>query len=911
MDISVGSTRVPEYSPNLSDSALRVGNRESSKCSEEQNQNQPHAAPTQSAVRFKIRSAKERQQLLNKASSLKTEAFEKASGSIKESKEETPGVNTISSASPDTGMIDTKRPRSLSQLSLTKKPELSVGSETSSNTQKKPDRVESHTSKVRERTEWKQAYLSNRSKSLDWRGSKTERGIENQTDVMGNTKDIQGRSMRRSESLETSDAANTTNPDEVSRPLKRVSLQIQQFSGTAQRKQDSNGNTFSAGSGSSPVRIVALAQSFPSRLKANQSQDRTEERKNPWHSGHSDTKPAQAEDHLRSQVTQSKVNEVTRNHTVMDKNACKVLENNNEASSGVSLRIYTPAPFNSVHATDSNFKRRSLDDRPSFSSSSNVKTVSYYPENCGTFPKTPIKEEQMNLTTLPGTSLVSPSGKDNLSTGSNEKPLSQDSTHLVADNSTYDERRLPRHSIRPGTQSLGRTRHRYFTAPISYPAFGLNNSNSMHKNTRKEIERQVEITTSNFKQTNDMETIPGKQPQSSPEGIIPQTKPQSPQSMTADSEKHHQEHGVGLEFRSSGNPSKKSDTLLEKVPEPSLASVRNTIHKFEALALQSKSSSQMQVHRRSMSVTETPKVVVSVNKTYSDRSLGKRWGDWNKEHLRENVFNKCEDSDGAVGMQGLSGPAQITTTQDKVDSTVKTQSRGTKSQEPGVVQTSKLLDESPSDHKNKAKFTLMNKHVDEPDFSKGSNLKPYPKLKNTELTEEKVRNYLTSAMSHNSQKSSGDPSNVSHSDLKDFSPKAESKFSKPTKDKVFPTPVTVLPNSDSSNLGKSTLVTGNSAHSKSPSSLSDSVVLSPIQDFPSASGDLSNPYNTLKDAKVTEKVIRWIMDKGVDDVNDENEDDDEDDDGTEIGYDSDSGESSITITSNMSSRSFSMRYDLL
>ncbi|KAF4088520.1 hypothetical protein AMELA_G00083010 [Ameiurus melas] len=901
MDISVGSTHVPEYSAYQSESAPRVGNRESSKCSEEQNQSQSHAAPAQSAVRFKIRSASERQQSLTKASSFtSTCETQIASRSVKECREEMPRVHTLSPPSSDTDMIDKRRPKVLNQLDFTKKADMS---ETSSTTQKKPDCVESRTTKVSGRTDWRQAFVANRSKSLDWRGSTNKGGQKNQMEVIRNIKDFEGRSIQHSESLLANEAANRPSSNEMARPLKRVSLQIQPFKGTAQRKQDSNGLIASAVYGTSPVRTMALAQSFPSRLKASQSQDSTEGRKGPWHSGHSGTKPDQAEHHLKSPVTVSKVNEITRNHSVLGRDGQNVLEDNSEASSRVLHGIISSATFSSAHDTDSSFNsnnhtRRSLDETPSVSSFSNVKTVSYKPEKFGTFPKTPFKKEQMNFTTLPD-------NLDTMSTRSKEKPLSQDPISLVTNNSMYNERRLTGHSTGLGSHSLGRSRNRHFTAPISYSAYGLSNSINIQKSTAKEVESQVETMTSNSKQTKGMETIPGKQPHSSQEGIIPQTKPQSSQSMTADSEKHHQEHGVGLEFGSTGSPNKKAEALIENVQEPSSVSVRNKIHKFEALALQSQSPSRIQYPRRAFSVSEKPTVVASVNKTYSQRSLGIRLDNWNRECLRENLFSKSEVSNEPQNMHDLSGPVQITA-QDKEGSTVKTQSRGTKCQEPGVVQTLKLPDESPSDQKNEAKFTMMNKDVDEPDSSKGSHPKSFQKLKNIHLPEEKVRNYVSSAMSHNFQKPNG-ITNVSHSDLKDFSPKSESKSLKSTKDKAFlmseSTPV--LPHPDSSTAVKSTLLTGTSANSKSPSHLlSDSVVIPPIQVFSSASGDLSN---TIKDEKVAAKVIRWIMHKGVDDENGEDDDDDDDDDeGTEREYDSDSGESSVTITSNMSNRSFSM-----
>ncbi|KAG7335764.1 hypothetical protein KOW79_000457 [Hemibagrus wyckioides] len=875
MDISGGSTRVPEHLTRLS--VARAGNGE-----EEQNKIQPCAAPSQTPVRFKIRSAKERQELFTKASSFTSETLDKTSRSIKECKEEIPKVHTISPPSPDTDKIDKRRPRALNQLSLPRNPELSIGPETSSTIQKKSDCLESHTTNERGRTELRQLYQFNRSKSLDWRVSKHEGGQENQTDVISNAKDLEGRSMRRSESLslERNDMASRPNSNEPARPLKRVSLRIQPFNGPAQRKQDSSGFISSAASGTSPVRTVALAQSFPSRIKVNQSQDKTEERKNPSNSGNSGTTPDKAEHHLTSHVDESKVNEITRNQTVMGRNSHTASVDNSESSpTGVFHGIITPTTFFSVQATDSNSNRSeptrsSIDRSISVSSLSKMKTVSYKPEKSGTFSKAPFKKG-------PDTSIVLPNGQDNLDAMSTSSKESQDSTSSVTKKSVRDERRLTGNILGLGTQSLGRTRHRYFTSPISFSAYGLSNSNSIQKSTKSDTEIQEEKTTSSPKLTKSMETttLPGKEPQSTQEGVIPRTKPQSPKSMTEDSKKHP-EDGVGLEFASSGSPNKKYDGLFEKVQETSLTSVRSTIHKFEALAQQSQSPSGIQHPRRAFSVIEKPKVVPSLNKTYSDRSLGKRLGDWNRECLKENLFSKV--SDEAVTMDELSGPVQ-TTTQDKEGSTVKAQSKGAKSQEHGVAQIKKQPDEPPANQKNE-KFTTMNKNVDEPDSSKGSNLKSYQKFKNTELSEDKVRNYLSSTGSTNTQKSSG-IANISQSDLKDSNLK--DKLS--TKDTPFQKESTsMLQNSYSP-----TAV-------KTPSNLfSDSGLIPSVQ----VVGDFNNPYNTFKDEKLAAKVIRWIMDKGADD---ENGEDDEDDEGTERGYDSDSGESSITITSNMSSRSFCM-----
>ncbi|TTD18126.1 Pro-interleukin-16 [Bagarius yarrelli] len=960
MDISGAYTRVPQFSAQLPESIFKAGNRESLKSCDEQNQSQPHPASTHFAARFTIRSAKERQELLTKTNSFKYESFDKVSRSIKECTEDMSRVHSISSSSPDTNVIDKRRPtlnqlsvakkadlsinprashciqknpenvespttavrgrtqwrqvdlsnRSKSldwrvstfkgvqenqmdamsntknhegrsiQLGLMKKTELSTGSETSITAQKKPDIVESLTTNVKERTELKQ-HLSNRSKSVDWSESKFKEGQENRTNVISNAKDLKGKSVKCSESLENSDADIRPNFSELDKTLKKVSLYIQPFSGHGQRKQEF---IFSPISETSPARTVALAQSFPSRIKAIHSQEGTAERKSSWYSGHSGTKLDQPEHHFRSQVTSSNVSDISRNGTVMVKNGCTVLEDSSDASSEVLHGMITPVPYVGFYPTESNNrinpKKCSTDRSISVSSSSEMNNFSYKPDKYGTFPKAPRKKEQMNVFTVPDTSFVSPSGKgysDTMSTFFKDKPLRQDCISSLSKNSISNDRLLIRNSIGLGTNSLGRKRDRGFTAFTAFSAHGLSDNNSMQKSIKNETEMPEEKMTVNGKLTKGMgtTTISGKQPYNSQEEVIPWTKLQSYPSLSANSEKHHPERGVGLEFGSSGNPSKKNEGVLDKVQIPCLASVRNTIDKFEALAQQSQSFSGIQPPRRAFSVTEKPKVVPSLNKAYSDRSLGKRWGDWNREFLKEDLFSKSEVSNEEAAKQDPSEPVQITT-QDKEGSTLKTPTSRPKSKEPGLTQALKQLEELPSKQRIEM-FTML----DEPDFFKGS--KSYQPPKTIELSENKFRNYLSSSSSPNPQKSS-EINNVSHSEFKDST--------KSAKDNAFQ--------------NKSTSLLQNlysSSKAKTPSYLfSDSGVMPSIQGL----GDLSNPYSTIKDKKGAEKVIRWIMDKGADDEMGEDGIDDEDDEGTEGSYDSDSGESSVTITSNMSARSFSM-----
>ncbi|KAL6489430.1 hypothetical protein MHYP_G00031710 [Metynnis hypsauchen] len=934
MEMSAGSTVVPEYSASVS-GYDGPGNAELSNGSEESQGKSSVAQVRSTAARFCIRSAKDRMleptKGLKKVSRFEGEAIENVSRGSNNSRKEVPRVRPHSPPSPDS-VINERTPRALSQVSVVKDPELP--SELSDATQGKPDCAGSRTTTVRGRTEWRGANLTNRSKSLDWRGS--DRGM------IRNTSDFKRSPRIRSESFEES--GNGPNSKEPAGPSSRVSLRIQTFNAIGQGKQDSTVNISPVVSGSSSVRTgrVALAlerasggQSLPSRLKLKESQDSTEDRKNPWwNSGQSSPKPDQVEVQLRSQVSGSKVSEITGNRSIQDRigklyglNASEENIDANSRDSVAAKRYSAPVGdwFSSLDATDSNsvHKRSTTDTMfgvPSSSSFSQWRRVSCDREKGATFPRKLSKKDEtdfMSATDTPSISANRNVSKDTLSNTavppasalSKERPLDEHPTHLLRGSSEWKGE-----SMVLETNSLDRARGRksaparlsVHTTEFSFLGCDVSPSSeashpTRHETIEKEMEkdRHGEKTTDNSIHGKATETSSGKQLHGPQEiHLFGQSKPQFSHSITVDGKAREDTFKLG----SLTLPRMKREGSQEKAQVPSFDSVRNTIHKFEALAQQNKTPSKTLGPRRTFSVPEKPKFMPLVTKSSSDKSLDEWKGFWNTRGLKEAVFSKSEVQGEVVSPLVLTRPGQTTAT-DSRSSTMKTQRR--------VSSREELLDTFASEQSNEAKDDgkddmKINRHMDEPDFSKASQ----QNTKNVESTEEKVRNNLNAATS---QESDG-ATDVSHPDT------SQSKCSLDANDRTQELPPSngsrkdakAFQTSESTNDSVSLLLTNNT-HSKSASSNSGSTVTAPIQVISSAPGALS----ICRDEKVAAKISRWIAYDGddvkasaaADDDNDEDDEDDEDDEGTEKADDSDSGESSVTITSNMSqsdNRSFSV-----
>lgn len=939
MDTSVESNRVPEYSVHGSGSASRINGAASTELnsSDEQGQERIPAAPRHStAAKFQIRTAEERQRTLASTKDLKAiNTFEdvKTDNVSAVSTNKRSEVLRVRPRSPPSPNSEERTHRPLNQVCAVKDPELPIVSKTSDVAREKPAHA---STRDRGRTEWRGANLTHRSKSLGWR---CDREKQNQGAMFRNTTVSKGIPARRSESLEENEQVNSQKPMEPTSPSNNVSLKIQAYNAIGQGKQNSSVNNFPKTSGAGQVALALErakgGQSLPTRFPLKDRQDSTEDRKNPWwQSGHSSSKPDQTEVQLRPQLSKSKDGETTGNQTILDRigrlYGVTALEDNSDANRRDFIRSKrNSAPvedwFASSDAIDSNLNsnnRPSNDSvlgSPTSSSFSHWRSPSNNTEKAGTFPRNKIINNFTSaISVLPNRS-VSIDSPSNMTVPpvSKDRPLGKDSTELMTERNGKTQMG---DSVVLRTHSLDRARGKTSATAMSR-AFGTGSSylagdpstpckavlDTRHESIRKDVERDelVETKADNSPHVKVMETSPRKQLHGlqqwtlSAKEVSGQPKPQLYRSTTVDCEKQkgNEEKSV---LGSSTLPRMKKQSLQEKVQVPSVDSVRSTIHKFEALAQQNQSMSQAPCPRRSLSVPEPSRRVAGVSKSNSDKALSEWKGTWNTRNLGENLFSKSKVCEEGMSPLEMSGPIQITA---KNGLTMKTSSDPSK--------------EAKDNDKDDSKMTVKNRHQDEPDFSKAS----HSNLKSMESAEVKVRN------SPNANNKSTGSTDKSHFDLKD--PSASQSESKEflqnqgippeTKDtKIFQTSesTSMLPDSDSSSSVKPALTT-NTAHSKPLSiPLCASTPTTPVQSVASASSDLNDLYNTTRDAKVAAKVSRWTAYKKdvkavEDDYDDEEEETDEDDEGTEIGDDSDSGESSVTITSNMSQsdhRSFSLRY---
>ncbi|XP_066538823.1 serine-rich adhesin for platelets isoform X2 [Hoplias malabaricus] len=920
MDTPAGYTFGPVH-PASTSRSNGDGNAELSNSSKQ--------SPMQSnAARFQIRTATERQRMLQPSKSMKNivrlegEMTENGRRSSYHARKEVLRVRPHSPPSPDSV---TEKRTPVNQGSVAKAPVLPTGSETNNDTQGKPDGFGKLSSSVRGRTEWKRANVTNRSKSLDWRRS--DRGNENLTSEIRNTDDFIRSPRIRSESLEENGLVSSPKTNELSSPSNRISSRIQAFNVIGQGKQDKASTIPPITSGSSSVKMgrvtpaldrVSFGQSFPSRLKLKENQDITEDKKCLWrYSGQSSPKPDQGEVQLRSQVSGSKVSEITGNQSIMDRIGKLYRFNASEDNTDANSRDLTRAKRNSAPVGDwfsgsdvpdfsSVHKRLTSDSTLSSPSSSHgqLRRVSHGADKADTFPRKLSKKEAIAFTSV--TNTVHPE-----TTGSVESPRGTDPTA----NTEWDGR----------TNSLNRARSLNFTPAVSRTlgtesSFPAGDSNTpRHEDIGAEVEREKSSDNSNH--VKGTETHLNKQPYSPQEThMFTQPRHKLFRSVTVDHEKYRDREDV-FGLGSSTLPRMKREGMQEKGQAPFLDSVRNTIHKFEALAQQN----QALRPRRTFSVPEKTKPAAGVSKSNSDKSLNEWKGAWHTRSLREHHFSKSEEPE-VVGTSDLSGPAQTST--DKAISTLKPQKRASYIQEPVVAQ--KLVEKFEECQEDKdtlrddMKTTTVPRPMDEADLAKVSQIP-----KNVESAEDKVKP-VTSQISKNK---STELINIPDPDTKDISTSrnkglldASDGASLQIQDHPPSTARTkdanalqtsgsiqVLPNSVSFTSAKSdsTLLTTTSTVFKPPSvASSDSTVKVPV--VSSTQSDLSNISDTTRDEKVTAKVSRWITYDADGDtafVNEDVNNEDEDDDGTERGYDSDSGESSVTITSNMSQsehRSFSL-----
>lgn len=344
-------------------------------------------------------------------------------------------------------------------------------------------------------------------------------------------------------------------------------------------------------------------------------------------------------------------------------------------------------------------------------------------------------------------------------------------------------------------------------------------------------------------------------------------------------------------------PSRKQESEKATCNNPSMDSVRNTIHKFEALAQQSQTTSQSLKSRRFFSIPEDPKDRGGLKKSESDHALGQKTQEERNKALIARSFSVDE-----VGLK-----------QDNYDKSEVGLKSGTTKPFSKVTDLKSLVDPQNDLYKRR-------KDMDEPDSSTGtlaikntitirgiaqSNSKPehavFPYHKNnhnnnsngmaTFVQDDSIRNI--SKVSDGSEEDA-DITPTNSPDRLPLLPGFNGQLPDASKPHVSSVNNIDHPSDDNSEPPTST----NSVHftqgpllNQNPKGFTDCPPL-----------DRLSLLDKMRDSgSFSPSVARWSSD----------EEDDEDDDGTQkdenSDYDSDSGESSVTITSDMSRRSFAVR----
>ncbi|XP_076826228.1 uncharacterized protein LOC143473219 isoform X4 [Brachyhypopomus gauderio] len=926
MDMSSGSS--PQYCANIS-GTVSAGNTKPSNGSEEESQSKWQTTPVHSsAVRFKIRSAKERKQTAKPDKNLRVmhgTPEDEVADRLSEARDQAPRVQPHSPSPPG--------------------PELPSGSGRS-NVLLGPECVESPSPTERGRPVWREAGLINRSQSVGLRGKGEEK---NETVTMRNTQDFVARSARCSESSEIKATPRRSNSIELLSPSNSISIRIQAY---GQGKQDSSRTQNpSAASEPSPTRTSQAAlglgfqaaqglgfqaaqglgfqaalertsggQSLPSRLQPKQRRSGMQEGTSPL--GYAGTSPTLNQP--ESRIGGPNVSEVTGNQTILDRigklyglNSTELNRDSNSRDSDsrdsvcAKRRSATVEDWlHSSEGTDSNSNHSRSNIASTFGSSSSSyisqrRMASYDADKCGTFPRTFSKVERMNISPVPDTSSILPNRNDG------KNALSNMSGSPV----------MPRFEDRKDVTCLTTQRSEGHRSSKGGELAGLETSLDQVKNTRQEMKKDSQKTSKSPTHVNDGESSPRKplglhgpqEPHLLDKG---QARPQLSRSMTVDDSKYRKNEEV-LEVRSLTIPRKKRESVLEKFRAPSIDSVRSTIHKFEALAQQNQSPKMDLPPRRAFSVTEKSKLMPGIKKSNSDKSLS---GFMSAYNLTGDFFSKSEVSEEVAGTQKLKESIQITAT-DKVRSTVKTHSTAGYKQEHENNETVELLDVIPSEQsvkvidtiKDDIKTSMINRQRDELDFSKTS----HQVMEDMDSAEEQLRNDLSATSSKSSNSKSSRSNYVSRLNLSDFY-KSEGKCSLESQDltrtdRPLKTNLQNGPRDsedESSNCASGvpdsaipTLTNGALLRAYSPRLVPlGSPEVHPVEIIPASPPDLSNIGTRIRN----ENISRWITDE-VDGVIGIDGDEEE----TERGYDSDSGESSVTITSNMSQsdhRSFSLSF---
>ncbi|KAI7807201.1 putative dentin sialophosphoprotein, partial [Triplophysa rosa] len=745
---------------------------------------------------------------------------------------------------------------------------------------------EDKTAGERSKEEMRTFYESNKSKSLDWRGTGNTTGVS-----IGTWNFRQP--LRRTESLDRNEPNyQITSYTEDNQP-NSVPWRFQGSSVTGQGDRKDYPNSESTPGTMNQITLAMEqtggGQSLPVRLKSRLSQRSIGDDRSPWaQEQQGDSGPDQTDNKIGIWVREQGLNnteEVTGNQTIMERieklYGASCTDTKSDANSKDLLNEKRNCTSDSGQVLR---HRKTCTDSPSgplSPSDSQQRRPSYTVEKAGTFPRWFSKNEQTFFDKIeePSTPEIRNDQRDASSGDFLSKPMSMEThTHKKFQSFTAaDEKTSKMRSSEFYRGSLERTRSNL--SDIAQPSGTHAQSTGLEGGSNISNRQQPIIATSG--------DIKKEEP----------TQPKYPLSSRGSAHCEMYQEDLKAEGR-------KGDGVLESSSD----SVKNTIHKFEALVQQSQSASQILRARRALSVPEQPKPVVHVKKSDSDLNLKFRRVMGNTESVGTNPLNKVKKPAGNLDLNRT--PQSNPTVQVKPTSEQKMKTYKTSID---IIPTFPQLHEPKPDQPNtwdENRRTVRNRHMDEPDLA----IVPRSGLPNTGTIEKKSRNPTfqptVSQQSNVNRLIKQQSIHVNMDDDKDDDDDDDTPTNSPNRD-----PLTINMQRQSNTVKPQTSAhtsyTGvftsvksaaNGTHPKAVSNPSAS--LGPAQTlFSSLNNSNNNNYNTTRNDPGTYGIsmARWSSDE---------ENDDEDYEGTDSG-DSDSGESSVTITSNMSKsdrRSFSLSY---
>lgn len=752
-----------------------------------------------------------------------------------------------------------------------------------------PARHEDNTQTAGERSKegLNRFYESNKSKSLDWRGVGTRTGHRNTTEVTSGTRNFGQTFLRRSESLDRNEPNNTVTSYTEDNQPNSVPWRFQGSSITGQGDRKDYPNSEST-PGTMNRMTLAMeqtggGQSLPVRLKSRRS---IGDDSSPWaQEQQGETSPDQPDNKrgiwAREQGHTS-TEEVTGNQTIMERIeklfGTSLAETKSDANSKDEKRNCT---------SDSILRpRKTSTESPSgplSPSDSQQMRPSYSVEKAGTFPRWFSKNEQTFFDKMqePSTPEIRDDQRDASCGEFLSKPTNMEtSAHKKFQSfSPADEETSKKRSSGFFGRPLERTRSNL--SDIAQPSGQRTHAQSTVLEASSNISnrsfKHLPTTSGGIKKENEKEEP---------------TEPKYPQALRGAAHSEMQQEDE------------------ERSCTPSTDSVKNTIHKFEAMAQQNQSAPHMIRARRALSVPEQPKPVVHVKKSDSDLNLKFRRG--NTESIGTNLIYEVDragtEPTGYLDLNKIpqSNPSfQVKPTSEQRMKMYKTSI--------DIIPTFPQLNEpAPDQHYtwDDKRRTVRNRYIDEPDLA----IIPRSGLSNTGTMEKKSRNPTfqptVSQQSSVNRLIKQQSIHVNMDDDKDDGDDDDTPTNSPDRDPLTVNlqgqSKTVKPQTSTHTSYTDVFTTGKSgANGTHPKAVANpSASLGPVQGrYSSLNNSNNNNYNTTRNDPGI-NMARWSSDE-------EDYDDDDDYEGTDS--DSDSGESSVTITSNMSQserRSFSLRYAL-